>query len=183
MFPLRSSCSSIEHVNTWAIRGPKGDPIELFIECSFKLKKLILCSDIVVFVMKTISVSRWGTYTNVVRNINLIRLASRNISIINTIVCLTISISTLQSYINVSQNLTILNFLLFKIQFIDIILLFQGICELFNVPEEKYLWVVWSIPCHPKPCEHSLTVLHKSHLTKKINRNWLITHTLKHTGI
>ena len=33
--------------------------------------------------MKTISVLRWGTYTNVVRNINLIRLASRNFSIIN----------------------------------------------------------------------------------------------------
>ena len=46
--------------------------------------------------MKTISVLRWGTYTNVVRNVNLIRLVSRNISIINTIVCLTISISTLQ---------------------------------------------------------------------------------------
>ena len=59
------------------------------------------------FVMKTISVLRWGTYTNVVRNINLIRIASRNISIINTIVCLTISISTLQSYVNVRLNMTV----------------------------------------------------------------------------
>ena len=37
------------------------------------------------------------------------------------------------------KNLTILNILLFNTQFIDIILLFQGIYELFNVPEEKYV--------------------------------------------
>ena len=37
----------------------------------------------------------------------LIRLASRNISIINTIVCLIISISTLQSYENVRLNMTV----------------------------------------------------------------------------
>ena len=44
---------------------------------------------------------------NVVRNINLIRLASRNISLINTIVCLIISISTLKSYENVRLNMTV----------------------------------------------------------------------------
>ena len=46
---------------------------------------------------------------NVVRNIklNVICLASRNISIINTIVCLIISISTLQSYENVRLNMTV----------------------------------------------------------------------------
>jgi len=44
---------------------------------------------------------------------------------------------------------------------------YLGHCELFNVPEEKYSWVVLSIPCHPELCVHALTVLHKSHLTKE----------------
>ena len=44
---------------------------------------------------------------NVVRNINLIRPASRNISLINMIVCLIISISTLKSYENVRRNMTV----------------------------------------------------------------------------
>ena len=44
---------------------------------------------------------------NVVRNINLIHAASRNISLINTIVSLIISISTLKSYENVRLNMTV----------------------------------------------------------------------------